>query len=118
MSETEYHEFHEAEVTRFESSLDGKRITLEAVDVFVDGVNTKCRIEAQNVKEILRDDVAVNHVILEANSSEILVVRGDRSPLFLLVQWEDFQQKVSYTRSYEIWCDDFHITNLGPHVEE
>lgn len=92
--------FHEATVVRFlrrDSVLE-----LELEDVLVGDLKLRVILSVSPVFSVETDSVSSNIQLMEADDGEVLTLEFSNHNMLLIVEWNDFSLKKSFTRSYQV----------------
>lgn len=92
--------FHESTVVMFEHTADAVRLSLS--DVKCGGRSRSVNVEIRNVTSIIVDGASVNGVAMEHDDGEVLTLNVSDAEILLIVQWNDFRNHSSVTKSYRI----------------
>lgn len=90
--------FHEATLAGISQS--GDTVTLALDDVCTADTQRAVKVDIINVRAILRENVAVEHFLMEKKYGEVLTLREENGQVFLVVDWDDFTAKVQNTVVY------------------
>ncbi len=98
MVDAEQMSFHEASVVGFHK-LDSD-IELHLDDVLVDGKKKRIILNISQVSSVKIDGQLSSAPLLATNDGEILTLEISEKAVWLLIEWNDFSNKKSFTRSY------------------
>lgn len=92
--------FHEATVIRF-CRYDAV-LELELEDVLVDGQKSRVALMVSHVSRVMIDGELSNAPLMAANDGEVLTLEISENSLSLIVEWNDFRHRKSFTKSYKV----------------
>lgn len=92
--------FHDATVVVFDRRQDA--VCLGLSDVHHHQGSRSVRIEVRDIVEIIADGAVVDTIAMEHEDGEVLTLEVSDESIFLIVQWNDFDNRKSVTRSYRI----------------
>jgi hypothetical protein len=92
--------FHEATVAAFARRDDTVRLALS--DVRDRDRRRSVYLEVREVVEIVSDGVVVDTVSMEHEDGEVMTLDVSDENIYLIVQWNDFDNRTSVTKSYRI----------------
>lgn len=103
--------FHESTITKF-LQLD-RRIIIELEEVTTNGSKCDFRITCLEVQEIKTDEDIIHEVSMNLPDGEILTLEIEKTELFMIVEWNDFENKIYFTKSHQIKCKEIQTEELS-----
>ncbi|WP_347257919.1 hypothetical protein [Methylocaldum sp.] len=100
MKSSEQMSFHEATVTHFCSYCDTVELNLDGVDV--GGEKRSVAIRISEVFRLEIDGKALESAFMPAEDGEILILEILENGIFVIIEWNDFSNKKSFTNAYRI----------------
>lgn len=108
MTSLEKVSFHEATVARF--CRDNSAVELELEDVLIDGVKSRLMLTVFSVISITVDGEPSSSSLMESEDGEVLTLDVGASRISIIIEWNDFSRKKSFTKAYEIRGGDVSIS--------
>jgi len=100
MSNAQQMGFHEATVVRFYRY--DAAIELELEDVLVDGEKSRVVLTVSPASSVMVDGDLSNAPLMAADDGEILTLEISGDVLSLIIEWNDFSRRKSFTKSYRV----------------
>lgn len=100
--------FHEATVVRFCAHDAVLELILD--DVLVGGEKSQVAVIVSPVSSVTIDGEQSNAPLMEADDGEVLTLEISESVLSLIIEWNDFSCKKSFTKSYRVVGGEVSIT--------
>lgn len=100
--------FHEATVVRF--CRCGDALELELEDVLVAGVKSRAVLKISPVVCVRVDGMLPTQQLMELDDGEVLSLETSEDGVLVIIEWNDFSQKKSVTRSYQISGSNISIS--------
>jgi hypothetical protein len=66
-------------------------------------------VQLNGIRSITRDGLRVDDLVFEYEDGEILTLERTPTGIHLIVEWTDFKNHKSVTRSYNVECDSVKI---------
>lgn len=92
--------FHESTVVAFDRQHDVVRLSLS--DVRYNERTRSVYVEVRDVTAILADGRIVTDVRMEHEDGEVLTLEVSDEQVYLIVQWNDFGNHATTTKSYRV----------------
>ena len=99
--------FHEASVIGIQSASGIISLTLEGVRT--EGGIKNVAVYLKGVEQITCDGSPIDELQMEYPDGEVLTLDSDPEAAHLIVQWNDFENHLEKTRSYDIKCQSFEV---------
>ena len=100
--------FHEATVVRF-CKYDAV-LELELEDVLVDGQKARVVLKVLPVSSVMIDGELSNAPLMAADDGEILTLEMSENALSLIIEWNDFSRRKSFTKSYRVLGGEISVS--------
>ncbi|TMX35213.1 hypothetical protein [Vibrio sp. Hep-1b-8] len=92
--------FHESTVTGF--TFEGSEVVLVLEDVNCNDAKADARLVVENVSMVKIDKISSDVITMKAPDGEVLDLDVSDGKLFVLIEWNDFEESSSFTNSYDI----------------
>ncbi len=103
--------FHESTIVGF--CRENKTLMVELQGVHLGDEICSAVISLKGIELLTCDGVEVENLVMEAEDGEVLTLQHTQTTLHLIVEWNDFKQHKSNTRSYRVNCGSVEI-EMGP----
>jgi hypothetical protein len=103
--------FHESTLVRFTRHDAIVELALE--DVLVDGEKSNVTLVISQVTSVSIDGVQSSAPLMEASDGEVITLEISEGVVSLIVEWNDFARKNSFTRSYRVLGGDVSISVIN-----